>query len=314
MSLDQRPTPTVSIVVVIFDMEREAPRTFESLCPTYQGIDESLYEVVVVDNGSREPLGAQRVASYGTNFRYLVHQPPRPSPAAAVNFGVRRARADIVAVMIDGARLLSPGLLRHALRAFRAFDLPLVATLGWHIGPDVQWKSTQAGYDRTAEDGLLRHIGWPTDGYRLFEISALAGSSRDGWFLPIAESNCLFMHRRVFERLRGLDERFNLPGGGLVNLDFYKRACELPDTELVVLLGEGTFHQLHAGVTTSASQRRHAEIWREFESQYRVLRGGPYRYPQKPPVFFGTIPPHALESIRQSADHALQRTHPRSNS
>ena len=37
-------------------------------------------------------------------------------------------------------------------------------------------------------------------------------------------------------------------------MDTYARACALPDSELVMLLGEGTFHQIHGGVMTSATE------------------------------------------------------------
>src|SRR5581483_9041619 len=57
--------------------------------------------------------------------------------------------------------------------------------------------------------------------------------------------------------LGGFDERFASPGGGYVNLDAYRRALDLPRTRLIVLLGEGTFHQVHGGAATSgdAAQR-----------------------------------------------------------
>ena len=41
-----------------------------------------------------------------------------------------------------------------------------------------------------------------------------------------------------------------MPGGGLVNLDFYTRASLRSDVELVQILGEGTFHQFHGGAMT----------------------------------------------------------------
>ena len=49
--------PTVSVVVVTYDMARELPRTLQSLAVPYQrdiGADD--YEVIVVDNGSPEPV------------------------------------------------------------------------------------------------------------------------------------------------------------------------------------------------------------------------------------------------------------------
>ena len=42
---------------------------------------------------------------------------------------------------------------------------------------------------------MLASIGWPQDGYRLFEISAFDESSVDGWFSQIEGSNALFISR-----------------------------------------------------------------------------------------------------------------------
>ena len=48
--------PSLSVVVVAYDMARELPRTLRSLAPDYQqGIAADDYEVVVVDNGSPTP-------------------------------------------------------------------------------------------------------------------------------------------------------------------------------------------------------------------------------------------------------------------
>jgi hypothetical protein len=100
---------------------------------------------------------------------------------------------------------------------------------------------------------LLASIDWPQDGYRLFEIATVDESSVDGWLQPIAEANALFMPRKSWDQLGGMDERFDASGGGLVNLDMYSRAMELPDAQLVLLLGEGTFHQMHGGIATNVS-------------------------------------------------------------
>ena len=97
---------------------------------------------------------------------------------------------------------------------------------------------------------MLESLDWRRDGYQLFRIATLAGSSRHGWFAPLGESNCVFVTRNTFKILGGFDEAFDYPGGGLLNLDFYRRACERPETELVILLGEGSFHQYHGGATT----------------------------------------------------------------
>ena len=51
------PRLAVSVVVVVYNMPREAPRTLHSLSASYQRhIDADDYEVIVVDNGSNPPF------------------------------------------------------------------------------------------------------------------------------------------------------------------------------------------------------------------------------------------------------------------
>jgi glycosyltransferase involved in cell wall biosynthesis len=293
----------------LFNMAREAPKTLYSLSPVYQrGVDSSDYEVVVVDNGSKEPVSEDLVRSCGEHFRYFSYLPSSSSPAAAINFGASQARGDFLGLMIDGARLVTPGILRYAMMALRTVPNPVASTLAWHLGPDVQYRSSKNGYSREAEDELLSRIDWKANGYRLFEVSSLAGSSSEGFFRPLAESNCFFMPRKTFERLGGFDEEFDLPGGGLVNLDLYKRVCEVPDTELIVILGEGTFHQFHGGISTNTSEEDNVRLWNEFSNEYLEIRGHLYAKPQKEASYLGHIPPgfsafieHSLRVCKQAS-------------
>ncbi len=298
-------TPVLSMVVVVYDMRREAPRTLESLSPGYQaGVAASDYEVIVVENGSSAKLDPEQVRACGENFSYHDLAAAPASPARALNTGVARSRGTYVGLMIDGARMVTPGLLRRALDGLRSCDEPLVGTLGFHLGSDLQNRSVGRGYDRSQEDRLLAGIDWPADGYRLFEIATFAGSSKRGWFEPPAESNCLFMGRRLFDRLGGFDEAFDLPGGGLVNHDFYRRATETAGTTLLCLLGEASFHQHHGGVATAPDETAAVELWERWCAQYARIRQRPYRAPRRRPILFGQAHPRSLAWLRLSGELA----------
>lgn len=291
------PRPALSVILVAYNMARELPRTLASLSRRMQpGTDGLQYEIIVVDNGSVPPVSLP----YDPMVSIMRVKDASPSPAAAVNRAVEASGGDLVGVFVDGARLASPGILRLAAQAAKLHHRPVIATLGFHLGPEMQVESVAKGYDQAQEDALLTSSGWQEDGYRLFRISTFAGSSADGWFQPIAESNALFMPRELWRELGGYDERFVCPGGGLMNLDLYKRACELPETQLVVLLGEGTFHQVHGGVATNAL----VSPWAEFHGEYVAIRGQPYVRPSPDPLYLGHVRSEILPTLALSVDKA----------
>ena len=297
----------LSVVVVAYDMAREIPRTLQSLAPGYQqGIGADDYEVIVVDNGSLAPIDATMLDAFSVRVRSTRIDPAPPTPARAANLGIEMSESDFVGLLIDGARLASPGLLARACLARALAPRPVIATLGWHLGSTRHMDARDAGYDQAVEDELLAGSGWENDGYRLFSIGTLAASSARGWFAPMGESNGLFMAKAMWDELGGLDEAFTLPGGGLSNHDLYRRACELDGAQLVVLLGEGTFHQIHGGAATSGRIG-----WDEMHAEYVKLRGRAYQPPTNERLYLGTVPDSALPHIEQSAKRALELRPPR---
>jgi hypothetical protein len=286
--------PQLSVVVAFRNMAREAPRTLFTLSPAYQRlVNSEEYEVIAVDVGSEPPLEEAKVIGFGGNFR-LMRFADAPSPAAAINEAVRHSRGHAVSVAIDGARMLSPRVLYFTLKALKAYENPVVGTLAWHLGPKLQNISMLEGYDQSVEDRLLDTVNWREDGYELFKISSLAASSRSGWFGSISESNFVTVRREGWQNLGGFDERFTSLGGGFVNLDLYREACNRLG-QLVLLLGEGTFHQFHGGVATNVPLANHRMA--DFQSEYIRIRGKHFESPSVAAEYLGAFPPQAYRFI-----------------
>lgn len=281
----------LTIVVIFYNMQREAARTLYTLSIKYQsGVCSDEYEVIAIDNGSSQPLDKNSVQAFGPNFRYHFLETESMSPAAAVNFGAESASSDFVAVIVDGARMVTPGLVRESLRALQNFSNPFVCSLGWHLGPDVQNLSIIDGYDQAVEDQLLDSIDWQNNGYSLFDISTLAQSSGQG-FLGGMPSECSWfaIPRSDFIQMGGYDERFQSPGGGQVNHDFLGRVLSRSEVCPVIILGEGSFHQIHGGVATNVPLDKHpAEL---FKAEYLRIHGKPHeKVTSAIPFYIGELP------------------------
>jgi cephalosporin hydroxylase len=288
------PTATrdLSVVVVFYNMRREAARTLHSLSRGYQqGVDDLDYEVIVVDNGSEpeQRLGEEFVRSFGAEFRYIeLGDDATPSPARALNVGVAASTGRSVATMVDGAHVLTPGVLRFGMLGLASYAPAVVTTQQWYVGPGQQSETVPSGYGRELEDRLFEQIEWPTDGYRLFDIGHFIGD-RD-WFDSQWESNCIFVPRSLLEQAGAMDESFATAGGGYVNLDFFERVGSSPSITLVTILGEGSFHQVHGGTTTNVPdmiERR--KLLARYGEDYAELRGRRFRAPTKPIHYVGSL-------------------------
>ncbi|PIE37574.1 MAG: hypothetical protein CSA53_05660 [Gammaproteobacteria bacterium] len=299
--------PRLSIIVMVYRMARQAMNTLYSLTPAYQqGVDGSEYEVIVVENSSDQILLSSAVKQLGDNFHYTLRQETRPTPVYAVNEGLAQARGDHVCLMVDGARMLSPRVLSLALKALDGFGNALIAVPGYHIGETDQKYNISSQYDETVEKQLLEKIDWKHYGYRLFDISIFSGANPHGLLHPLLESNCLFVPRSRLLAFGGANEGFQSPGGGAFNLDIYRGMARQMDLPLIILHGEGSFHQYHGGVTTM--QRDDLDdILATFREEYEKVRGESYQGVFRQPILFGPLSSHSLPFVDATIAGARRR-------
>lgn len=297
--------PRLSLVVIVYKMSRQARNTLYSLSANYQqGVSSRDYEVIVVENASDQMMGPEGISGLQGNFRYFQRQETRPTPVYAIEYGVKQAKGSLIGLMIDGARMATPGMIKTILQASRVSHSAVVAVPGYHLGNKVQQEAMSSGYNEEVEMKLLEGIDWKKNGHRLFEIGCFSATSKPGFFRPIAESNCLVVPRHLWNKVGGIDLGFTTAGGGLANLDLYKRVCELAETELIIAAGEGTFHQFHGGVTTGQKKEIRDKSMAEHFEQYLQLRGCEYTPPQKQASIYGKISASAMPYMQHSVNMA----------
>ena len=265
-----------SVIVNFYNMAREAARTLTSLSRGYQrDIGALQYEVLCIDNYSDPALEPGWISSFGPEFRLFHPSRKLPSPVAAINEAAAQAQGKYIAVMIDGAHLLTPGVLREVWDAVTEAPDAVVGMRPWFVGGDQRWLA-EAGYTRAHEDILFDKIAWPSDGYLLFREGVPFWESPRPWLDAMIESNCLFMPAWLYREIGGMADDFSEAGAGYANLDLFRRAVEASPEPPVALIGEATFHQFHDGTTTNVTVDMKEQRVRRYESHYVAIRGHAY--------------------------------------
>ena len=123
----------LSVVVVAYDMARELPRTLRSLGSDYQrGIDGDEYDVIVVDNGSRDAT-AERVRDAFPDVTVVALAENRG--AVARTAGIEAAATPYVAFADDDS-WWAPGSLGLAAACFERCPTLAVVAATILVGPD----------------------------------------------------------------------------------------------------------------------------------------------------------------------------------
>lgn len=178
----------VTVIVPVRDGAASLPALLNSLWG--QELARDRYEVVVVDNASRDRTG-EVAAAHGAQ----VIVEPRPNRALARNAGARAANADLFA-FIDADCTAAPGWLGALLDCHRRTVAPLVAG---HVQIETQ----------TVPNAIERfEAHWRFDQER---------GARQGW----AATANLLVTREAFEAIGGLDVSYRHIGE---DVDFCLRA------------------------------------------------------------------------------------------
>jgi hypothetical protein len=308
--LQQHPQqhPRLSIIVVVYNMARQAMNTLYSLSARHQrNVCESDYEVIVVENASSNTLDEKAVSALGNNFRYFLREETSQSPVGAINFGAAQIRADNICLMIDGARMVTPRVVEYALMAIRADSDALVAVPGYSLGWQDQHHNIDAQYDEAQEQQLLQATRWRENGYRLFDIATISGANPNGCMNPLMECNCVITSARHFAAIGGANPDFQLPGGGSINLHLFRQLGLLPSSKhYFVMAGEGSFHQFHGGITTAQWQDLE-EVLESHRKQLHSYWGNKFHSLRREPMLLGAVGSHAQRFLRYASQKSKKR-------
>lgn len=301
--------PQLSVVLACYEMSRELPRTLLALSRNYQrGMEDITYEVIVVDNGSSQPPRAEDFAHLGLDLRVLHCDSGLKSPAKAMNMGLAACRGKLICAFIDAARMPSPGLLAASVTATKCHDRAIIYTATMVLGPEPQFFAAKTGYSQEVEDRLLKSINWPEDGYRLFEISSglCEQPSLLQWYAPGFECNALTMKRELWDELGGYCEEFVTDGGGYASPDLFFRAGSLPDTQIIAIGGEATFHQMH-GKSAAASHNDFPSQLKIMTREYQKIRARPPKNVRKPYWLFHRETPPLTSRLTSTTPSQTER-------
>lgn len=287
-------------------MSRQLENTLYSLSCDYQSnCDPDSYEVVVVENSSDDCLSKSFVSELSGQFRYYLRNEESSSPVPAVNFAFEKCRGSFIGLIIDGARMLSPRVIEHALMAYNASNNAVAMVPGYHIGTQEQHLHSE-NYTFEQDQQLLDSILWQTNGYRLFEISTFSNGNRRGFLQPMMECSCVFAAHASYEKIGFADHRFMLAGGGAINLHIYRSLGMLKDSRLFVLAGEGSFHQFHGGATTSHDEQRE-NLMAQFMEQLNECWPDGFQALRREPILLGSISKEANSALSNSCEFAKTR-------
>lgn len=197
--------PPISVVVGTRERPGDLRRCLEAL----QKLDYPDYEVVVVDNASRNDATAQVVAE--TSFRYVREE--RVGTSWARNRGVAEAKHDIVACIDDDVQV-DAGWLRGIAEAFGDTQVGIMTGLVLPAQLETPSQHMFEAYSSMSKGVVAREF--QRDSMRPQELIAV--------HLMGVGANMAF-RRSVFDRIGGFDTKFG-PGTSTLageDLDFFHR-------------------------------------------------------------------------------------------
>ncbi len=114
--------PAVSVVVPAYNEEKVVIQTMRALLASDYGD----FEVIAVDDGSKDATYAELVEAFGADPRVRIFTKANEGKAKALNFGIARAQGEII-VALDADTVFVPQTLSRLVRRFADPEVGAVA-------------------------------------------------------------------------------------------------------------------------------------------------------------------------------------------
>ena len=295
----------LSIIIAYYDIPRQIERTLISCSPEYQNAPADQIEVIIADNGSNEPLpkGLKKKFPF---ISKILRTDGKPSPVFALNEAIGHAKFNTIAMMIDGAHILSPGVFKNTKEVAQLHPQPVINVPQYYLGSVSQnLNADKDAFER--ESWRLEKMNWPEQGYSLFNFCLFPSENTIKTHHGAFESNCLIAKKKTWKQQGGFDERFDEPGAGYANLEIFSRFVNAPDTSYIVFPGEGSFHQDHSGTTTNKSPAERDELVKKFRAKYTEITGLETLVNLKSPNYYGYWRRSAIKIPTISKEYGVQK-------
>ena len=191
-----KPPPMVSIIICTRDHEALLRTAIESICgkTTYPN-----YEIVVLDNGSRDPDTLDYLASLSVSPSITVVRDDTPFNYSRLNnTAARHTRGQVLCLLNDDIEVLTPRWLEEMVSFVVQTDIGAVGARLWYPDGTLQHGGVIIGAGGVAGHAHLRlskgDAGYFGRAVLQQELSAVTGA-------------CLVVRRDVFDGVGGFDEQ-----------------------------------------------------------------------------------------------------------
>lgn len=191
-----KPPPLVSIIICTRDHESLLRTAIESICDKSTYPD---YEIVVLDNGSRDPATLDYLASLSVRPSITVVRDDSPFNYSRLNnTAARHTCGQVLCLLNDDIEVLTPGWLEEMVSFVVQPDIGAVGARLWYPNRTLQHGGVIIGAGGVAGHAHLRFAkgdaGYFGRAVLQQELSAVTGA-------------CLVVRREVFDEIGGLDEQ-----------------------------------------------------------------------------------------------------------